>query len=64
MDMTRRTFGSSLAAAVAGLVAGGWRGVRRVSPVRVARAISARCFPGKLAPLDRRAVRRRGRWLG
>lgn len=63
MEMKRRRFLQVMLAAAA-LGAAGLGLLRRVSPVRVARAWRARRYPGPLRALDEACVRQPGPWAG
>ena len=64
MEMTRRTFVATLAAAGTGLLTGAAWVARRLAPQRILSAARGRFFPGKIRPLKENEVIEPGKWAG
>lgn len=64
MAIRRRGF-LRIALGVGGLLAAPfWRAVEWAAPPRYTEALRAKFYPGRLAPMDEKAVAKTGKWAG
>ncbi len=64
MAIRRRGF-MKIAVGMGGLLAAPvWKVVEWAAPARYTEALRARFYPGRVAPLDGKAVARTGKWAG